>query len=113
MVSAGSALRIERSLIGVRSHNPVAYTSHQMLKLRINPGPRYLLKSNHALPTVDILIICNGQEPSIVMDTVIATARLDWPIDKFRVCEDRLRGLRECVAGAWLTVLNIDRDSIL
>lgn len=47
--------------------------------------PRLLLKYDFALPNVDVLVLATGQDAGMVMDTVIAAARLDWPVDKLRV----------------------------
>lgn len=45
---------------------------------------RYRLLGN-AAPSVDIAIPCCGEDPSIVMDTVIAAASQDYPTHRFRI----------------------------
>ena len=37
------------------------------------------------VPIVDVLIPCNGEELSIISDTVLATVNLDYPSGKFRI----------------------------
>jgi hypothetical protein len=47
--------------------------------------PRLLLQGDFALPNVDVLVLSTGQDPGMVIDAVVAAARLDWPVDKLRV----------------------------
>ena len=56
-----------------------------MLRLKFVAKPRYTLRGDFGLPTVDVLVVCTGQDTSMVMDATVAAARLDWPIDKIRV----------------------------
>lgn len=58
---------------------------YQLSKLRIRGKPRYAIRGDLAVPTVDVLVLCTGQDSSIVMDATIAAARLDWPVDRLRV----------------------------
>lgn len=53
--------------------------------MRFKSKPRYTIKGDVCLPTVDVLILATGQDTSMVMDCVVAAAHLDWPIDKLRV----------------------------
>lgn len=57
----------------------------QLLSMRLTAATRYTLKGDVGLPTVDILVICSGQDASMIMDSTVATARLDWPVDKLRI----------------------------
>lgn len=45
---------------------------------------RYRLLGN-AAPSVDIAIPCCGEDPDIVMDTIIAAASQDYPTHRFRI----------------------------
>ncbi len=45
---------------------------------------RYRLLGN-AAPSIDVAIPCCGEEPDIVMDTVIAAASQDYPAHRFRI----------------------------
>ena len=45
---------------------------------------RYRLLGN-AVPSVDIAIPCCGEDPDIVMDTIIAAASQDYPTNRFRI----------------------------
>lgn len=45
---------------------------------------RYRLLGNDA-PSVDIAIPCCGEDPDIVMDTIIAAASQDYPTHRFRI----------------------------
>ncbi|KAF1990738.1 glycosyltransferase family 2 protein [Aulographum hederae CBS 113979] len=37
------------------------------------------------VPTVDVFITCCGEETDLVIDTVLATCDLDYPVDRFRI----------------------------
>ena len=72
----------------------------QLLSLRMKITPKYSIRGDIALPTVDVLVLSTGQEVSMVMDAVIAAARLDWPVDKLRVLvvdETGSSALEKCV----------------
>lgn len=58
---------------------------YQLSKLRLQGKPRYSIRGDMSVPTVDVLVLCSGQDSSIVMDATVAAARLDWPVDKLRV----------------------------
>lgn len=45
---------------------------------------RYRLLGS-AAPSVDIAIPCCGEDPGIVMDTIIAAASQDYPTHRFRI----------------------------
>ena len=47
-------------------------------------APRYELLGDIA-PTVDVMITCSGEDPQVVMDTVVAAATQDYPTDRYRV----------------------------
>ena len=45
---------------------------------------RYELVGDVA-PTVDVMIACCGEDPQLIMDTVVAAAAQDYPADRYRV----------------------------
>ena len=57
----------------------------KLFTMNFQAKPRLLLKYDFALPNVDVLVLATGQDPGMIMDAVVAAARLDWPVDKLRV----------------------------
>lgn len=37
------------------------------------------------VPTVDVFITCCGEDLDVILDTIRATAAVDWPADRFRI----------------------------
>lgn len=46
---------------------------------------RLRVRGDIDLPRIDVLVLATGQSDQMVMDTAIAAAKLDWPVDKLRV----------------------------
>lgn len=82
------------------SFSEVTRATYHLLTLKRKSTPKYTIKGDIALPTVDVLVLSTGQEVSMVMDATIAAARLDWPVDKLRVLvvdETGSGALEKCV----------------
>ncbi|RAL00128.1 glycosyltransferase family 2 protein [Aspergillus ibericus CBS 121593] len=52
---------------------------------RSQPRPRLRLHGTDQLPQVDVLVPCCGEPVDVILDTVRAACRMDYPIAKFRV----------------------------
>lgn len=63
----------------------VAHATRLVTSISFKAKPRYTIKGDIGLPTVDILILACGQDVSMIVDSAVACARLDWPLDKLRV----------------------------
>ncbi|GAA94458.1 glycosyltransferase family 2 protein [Mixia osmundae IAM 14324] len=46
---------------------------------------RLSLRGEMSLPTVDVLVLCTGEDDQLAMDAAIAACKLDWPVDRLRV----------------------------
>jgi hypothetical protein len=49
-----------------------------------NPRPSLRLLGNK-VPSVDVFVVCCGEPDDVVLDTVKAACKIDWPTNKFRV----------------------------
>ncbi|ETI27867.1 hypothetical protein G647_00316 [Cladophialophora carrionii CBS 160.54] len=49
-----------------------------------NPRPSLRLLGNN-VPSVDVFVVCCGEPDDVVLDTVKAACKIDWPTSKFRV----------------------------
>ncbi|EXJ72979.1 uncharacterized protein A1O5_04128 [Cladophialophora psammophila CBS 110553] len=57
-----------------------------MVGLARDPKPRPSLRIlGTNVPGVDVFVVCCGEPDDVVLDTVKAVCKLDWPEDKFRV----------------------------
>ena len=63
----------------------VLHNFGNLTRMSLRTMPRYTIKGDVCLPTVDVLVICTGQDTSMIMDAVVACAHLDWPVDKLRI----------------------------